>query len=421
MNFIINTAWLIVEKLFFLIGGFIVSVVVAKHIGPEGMGVISYALTIAAVLIAISEFGSHHIIFNRTIKRKESARKLIIYTRRFRTVVYLFLCCLFCCFYYIKNGVTDNFIVIITVITGSLYTAIEVYKYYFNGCLRSKVNAISAQIALIVALVVRYVFVEVDLPFVFFGIPFVIQPLICFFIRKREFQIEVKQNKKNKTVEKKYIKYISITGSFLIITNVSVIAYTKIGNIFLLEIVNEASLGVLSVGVTLSNIWTFVPLALMTSISTLAFKEKVNKELISGLGFINFLGVFISIPFIFIVYEYSESIVYKTYGEDFIQVSKILTILSVSALFSILGIINARFISYKSGYKYLLYKTLLLAIVSIPLSYFLITSYGIVGAATSILIMEILSCTIFNYFFERNIILKSHLRIFTSLGYAKKF
>lgn len=88
--------------------------------------------------------------------------------------------------------------------------------------------------------------------------------------------------------------------------------------------------------------------------------------------------------------------------------------------FSILGIINARFISYKSGYKYLLYKTLLLAIVSIPLSYFLITSYGIVGAATSILIMEILSCTIFNYFFERNIILKSHLRIFTSLGYAKK-
>jgi len=62
----------------------------------------------------------------------------------------------------------------------------------------------------------------------------------------------------------------------------------------------------------------------------------------------------------------------------------------------------------------------LVFIINIPLSYFLIRQYGMMGAAYSTLLTELLSLTLLNYFFRRGAVLQMHLRSLNPWTYIRR-
>lgn len=73
-----------------------------------------------------------------------------------------------------------------------------------------------------------------------------------------------------------------------------------------------------------------------------------------------------------------------------------------------------------SGYGFLSKKMFLVFIINIPLSYCLIRQYGIMGAAYSTLLTELLSLTLLNYVFRRGVVLQMHLRSLNPLTYLRR-
>lgn len=63
---------------------------------------------------------------------------------------------------------------------------------------------------------------------------------------------------------------------------------------------------------------------------------------------------------------------------------------------------------------------LLVFIINIPLSYGLIRQYGMMGAAYSTLLTELLSLTVLNYLFQRGAVLKMHLRSLNPALYLRR-
>nr|WP_309140110.1 polysaccharide biosynthesis C-terminal domain-containing protein [Pantoea bituminis] len=90
----------------------------------------------------------------------------------------------------------------------------------------------------------------------------------------------------------------------------------------------------------------------------------------------------------------------------------IIPIIIIGTMFSSLGTICYRYMIKESGYSYLAKKMILCCILTIPLSWLMISSFGINGAAYCFLTVEILSCTLLNYFFRNKTIIKMHLNIF---------
>jgi len=61
----------------------------------------------------------------------------------------------------------------------------------------------------------------------------------------------------------------------------------------------------------------------------------------------------------------------------------------------------------------------MMAVLNILLTYILIDKHGLVGAAYAVLITEVISATVANYFYKRGYILGVHLAILTSFKYVQ--
>ena len=122
----------------------------------------------------------------------------------------------------------------------------------------------------------------------------------------------------------------------------------------------------------------------------------------------------VSLLMLLIVSLYGEKIIITLYGQDYTQSGSIITLLSLATCFSSMGTVAYRYMVKEGGFNYLLKKILCLMLISVPLSWVCITSPGLKGAAWSVLITEILSLTVMNYFFKNGVIRKIHV---SSLNY----
>ena len=73
-----------------------------------------------------------------------------------------------------------------------------------------------------------------------------------------------------------------------------------------------------------------------------------------------------------------------------------------------------------NAYDYLHHKTMLLVVFNILVTFTAIHYFSLYGAIFAILATEILSLTIFNYFYKQGLILDTHIRIFRPSTYFKR-
>ncbi len=69
---IFNSLWVILERSCFAIGGIISAMYVARYLGPENFGTLSYLLSIMALVTPFIQLGSDNILFNRIAKKPAS-------------------------------------------------------------------------------------------------------------------------------------------------------------------------------------------------------------------------------------------------------------------------------------------------------------------------------------------------------------
>lgn len=105
-----------------------------------------------------------------------------------------------------------------------------------------------------------------------------------------------------------------------------------------------------------------------------------------------------------IVSLFGEKIIISLYGQDYAQSGSLITLLSMATCFSAMGTVAYRYMVKEGGFNYLLIKIVCLMLISLPTSWLLIHYYGLMGAAWSVFITELLSLTVMNYFFKNGII-----------------
>lgn len=403
-KFIINSLWLIVDKMYLLLGGFIVSIMVAKYLGPEDLGRFTYGIMLSLWCTTFSQWGASYFIFNLSSNKAKDALVYINGTEFVRAIVYVVSWCTISIYLYL-NLPYDDFVFISVVILAGVFQGLDIYQYYFNGVLKSKYNARISIVARTISMSLRLVIVLLDGDIWLFILPIIIEGGIVFYYKRskvKNINFETELNKEN--ISGRYFK-----KSFpFFLSSILVLLFSKVNELVLQYITDFHQLGVYAAAMVLSMSWTFLPLSIGTSLLTKAISEKQ----VDALSFINLVVILISIPVCLGVYFFSDYIVMYTYGSDYSSIKDIIHLMSVSSSLSVLNVLNNRYLaSLEGGGRYLFYKLLTLSTLGVLVTYICIDRYGLVGAAYSILLMEILSYTIGNYFLKSACIISMQLNM----------
>lgn len=405
-----NAMWIMLEKSVNIIGLIYINSLMAKYIGPENFGKINISTSLFIFVQTLSWFGGQNIIFKRMSEKKSSGIAMAMHTQNQRRI-----------FFALSSGAvllylyffTDPLVFLFGVANciASYYLVMDFFSIYNNTQLKSRINTLTNVVGLCVALLIRFLISWFQMPVYYFTLPIVLIPLIPYVLRRICFNngADTEVNYKDGQVYNRYMLY---AGGALILSGLSADIYTQISSIFLANVISYSMLGVYSVALTLGGAWSFVVLALITSFFSKIYSEKNPVAIEKLLTQINRLVILLSLLALGGFALFGDEVIHFLYGDNYKQAAEIIPIIIMGTMFSSLGTICYRYIIKESGYGYLAKKMVLCCILTVPLSWAMIHAFNINGAAYCFLIVEILSCTLLNYFFRNKTIIKMHLNIF---------
>lgn len=408
-----NSLWMMSEKIIGIFGLIFVTSYVAKYVGPSVFGSIAYALSIFQVVQIISQMGSDIIIMKRLSKKLESGVNLIYATFLLRMSIFCIIAAPILAWCYL-NRIEYSFYYILAACISCFFSSLDVYSIYYDALLKSKFNTFINSLSLLVCLAIRWGIAYTDMPAVYLCIPIILTGLIPFFARYILFKSKHRSTLLKNRAKIKYSKYLLMTGSTFVFTSISVALYTRMSLFAIGFFESNAVVGIYSVAVTLAGSWSFVTNSFITSNLPGIFASKNLDDTFAKIKKLNILVLIITVIVVVCAVLFSGFFINLLYGEDYSESYWPLVILCLATGFSSLGTISARLIAKFSGYKYLSKKTVITLILSVLINLPSIYWFGIIGASISTLMTEFLSLTILNYFFNRKLILRSHL--FTLFG-----
>lgn len=399
-----NSLWMMVEKFIAIFGLIFVTSYVAKYLGPNNFGKIAFTATLFGFVQTLTWFGNQEILFKRVSRNPNSGLRYLFGTQKLRKI--LFLICtmpiLLGLYYY------SDFLTLIFGMATALaayFVTQDVYTIYNNAVLHSYINAIVNILGLGLALIVRYLIVFFELDYAFLGIPIILTALIPYLLKKHIFNR--KQYIKPISL-KPYRKYYLGAGSALVLSTLAVTLYTQVTSLMLAALTSTHKLGIYTVAVTLGMSWAFINTSIITSIVSRIYREKSTYQSYVMIAKLNAMIIFVSLVVVMMLVFLGQRLVNLLYGNAYQDAYELIVILGLATLCSGLGTVAARLMVKEESYRYISRKMMCVAITSLPISYIMIYLFELKGAAYSVLIIELLSLTFFNYFYKNGLIFKIH-------------
>lgn len=399
-----NSLWMMLEKFIGIFGVIFVTSYVAKYIGPENFGKIALSATLFSFVQTLTWFGNQEILFKRVSENTRTGLQYLANTQNIRQALFLvFSVPILVSLYLFSDSLTLLFA--IATAFSSYFVTQDIYNIFNNAMLRSHINAIANIVGLALALLIRYIIIELHLDYAYLALPIVLVTLIPFCLKKFIFNYK---DQAKKVKNNRYKKYYLWAGSALVISSLSVSFYTQITSLMLVGLISTRELGVYASAVTIGSAWTFINIAVITSVLSKIYKEKNHFEIYKMVAKLNLLIICISLCVIATLALLGKWIITTLYGAAYSEAYHLLLILAAATMCGGLGTVAARLMIKEENYAYISKKMLVVAISSLPISYIMISLFGLMGAAYSVLLIEFLSLTVFNYFYKNGLIFKIH-------------
>lgn len=394
---IINSSWMLIERLISLFGLIFVVSSVAKYTGPKIYGEIALAGSIFVVFKSSVMIGLDQIYFKYVSQNKpyqsfflENAIKLI-------SILYIFgylLICIISWFFATKTG----FAFIVALGISSYFSSIDLLTYFFEGKLLAKVNVLSNIVGISLSLLLRFLIVLFSWDILYLTIPFILLTTIPFFIRlylyKKNRKYELHDNNLNirhrSKKARKYYRYFIFSGIPLALVTLSATLNGQIASFVVASKIGTTGVGIYSIAFVLAGAWCIVPTTVITSFLTQIYSinntdkslyvEKASRLLIITIG--------LSISIVLITYLLTPLIIRLLYGPEFIDSIYVMRILLISHFFWVVNFLFSRLILKFNGYKYLAFKSIISLVFNFFLCIILVNKVGTIGAAYAALIVE---------------------------------
>ncbi|OJH82437.1 membrane protein [Serratia marcescens] len=173
---------MIAEKTVSILGVIFITAYMAKYIGPESFGKITFATAIFAITQTLALLGSDTILFKRISRNPRSGAALMFSTNRLRQACFLAFSAIILLYTGLREDFTTFYFCAATFLA-SFFSLKDVFAIYHDARLESRFNTLANVAGLASALLARWLIVFFDLHLYFLAIPIVMVYLIPYLIR----------------------------------------------------------------------------------------------------------------------------------------------------------------------------------------------------------------------------------------------
>lgn len=396
-----NAVWLFTEKVWQLGLGLLVGIWVARYLGPEQFGILHYAMAVMGITSPIAKLGLDSIVIRdlaRDATRKDETLGSAFFLKLFSSISVF---CLTVVFVAITDRTGYLIPLLVAILSfGLILQSVEVIDYWFQSQTQAKFSVWARNFAYIIMTGVKVILLLIKAPLVMFAVVMTVEfglaslGMVVLYRQQGNLLESWKPNLER-------MKTLLMDSWPLILSGIVIIIYMRIDQIMLKSMVGDRSVGVYSAAVKISELWYFVPGAIINSVYPSVVRSKEGGEefyyarLQKLFDLITLLAYSVAIPITFL----SPFIVSLLYGQKYIEAADILTIHIWTGVFVSLGLAREIWLTNEGLMKFAAVTTSIGAAINVGLNLVLIPKYGGMGASLATVVAQMFSAYLVGVFY----------------------
>lgn len=398
-----NTAWLFGEKILQMGLGLLVGVWVARYLTPEKFGLLNYALAFVGLFSPIATLGLGQLVVRDLAKDpscKEETLGTAFVLKLFGGILTLFLTVGTIVLLKPEDTLTHWLVGIAA--TGTIFLAFECIDFWFQSQVQSKYTVWSTNSAYLLINGVKIALIQMGAPLIAFS---------CALMAEKAMgagALAITYHTKGHFLNSWRFslvraKELLLQSWPLILSGFVIMIYMRIDQVMLGQMRDNTEVGIYSAAVKVSELWYFIPGAIVQSVFPSIVKAKeisetVYEERLQKLfDIMSLISYTVAIP----LSIFSGQIVTLLYGQKYAAAAPSLAVLIWAGLFVSLGLARTPWLITEGYLKLEVATTAVGAAVNMGLNFVLIPPYGGLGAGIATVIAQMVASYGANAFYPK--------------------
>jgi PST family polysaccharide transporter len=395
-----NIGWLTVDRIVRLGLGVLITVAIARHLGPENFGKLNYGMAMFALIAVFATLGLDQVVQRDLVKAPADRDRFLgtcAILKTFAGVLgYLLL------FVVVQLTVADAASRITCLIVGLalLVNGTFTFDNWFQSQTQAKYIVLAQNNAFIIATIARITFLYVGAGLLVFAGCVSGELILAAILSLVLFRIVAGRVGDWEFDSRLAARWLAESWP-LLLSGVAIIVYTRIDQIMLAHLANDRALGIYSAAVRVSEVSYFIPGILAASFFPSIIRTRqlnadaynIRRQHYFDLSVL--LAVAIALPTTLL----AGRIVNILYGNKYTEAVPILCALIWATVFVFIGGARQQYLIAEGHMKFSFGATLSAAILNVALNFILIPRYEGFGAAIATLISYGLSALFSSFFY----------------------
>jgi PST family polysaccharide transporter len=394
-----NMGWLMVDRLVRMGMGLFVGVWVARYLGPVQFGSYNFALAFVALFGTVTTLGLEGLVVREVLHNAQHTREILGTTLGLRVGGGLLAVVLSIATLLLIEPHDKRALLLVSILSATLiFQAFDTIDSFFQSQVQSKITVWAKNSAFLIFAVIRVSLIYAKAPLWSFAASYAGEiglgaiglvlgyrlsggRIFAWHFSKRRAALLLKQSWP------------------VIFSGMAIMVYMRLDMVMLKMMKGDYAVGLYSAATRISEVWYFIPMAIVSSVSPAIMSVKDNAQLFYGrLRKLFSLMTMTACIIGSIVALSSHAIVRVLYSSGYSGAAPVLAVHVWASVFVFLGVAQSPWDLSKNLLTLSLYRTIAGAIINIAINFVLIPRFGAMGAAIATVVAYAVSAVFANAF-----------------------
>jgi O-antigen/teichoic acid export membrane protein len=380
-----NTSWLLFEKISRIFVLSLVGILVARYLQPGNYGLLNYAISLVGLLGTLASLGMDNVLIRDVVRKKEQEETILGTGLALRLIGTLLLNLVLVLIALREEHSTGVLIIIVGIST--IFQSFKIIDLFFYSRIQAKYSVLVQLAQMLISSLLKLVLIYNHAPLIYFALLIVFDN-IFIAIALILLYSKYGDNIFNWNIDISMAKYLLKESWPLMIANIMISINMRADQILLKHMLNTTALGQYVAAVKLSEMWYFIPIAIVNSIYPTLIKAKKSEETRYKVRFqqLYFILFWLMFAISTLITLFSKPIVNFLYGKTYLPAAPALSILIWTSVFVAFNLVSSKWLLIENLQKYFTINKFAGAVVNIVLNLVLIPRFGILGSAMTTII-----------------------------------
>ncbi len=383
-----NTGWMFTSRILCMIISFITTAFVARKLGPGNYGQLNYAISFIGIFSMLATLGIDGVLYRDLIKNPDKKNEYLgtaLSIKLFAGFITAILVSISAIFF-AQDDVSKILILILSVTF--IFNSFQIINLEFQALAKSKYPSIISFLVTLILNILKILIIINGKGVIYLAFILLLESMLYaifyWFVYEKKIEGKILEWRFDKLIAKN----ILLDSWPLIFTSAFVLIYSRIDQILIKNMLDAHSVGIYGSAVSISEVWNFIPVIIVTVFFPAIIYAKKTSEKIyyTRLKNISILLFTLSVIVAIITTIFAPLMIKIIYGDAFFGAIEILKIYVWSNIGMFFGILATNYLIAENRKKTLAFITFIPMMINVILNLIFIPKYGIVGSAYATLI-----------------------------------